>query len=629
MVFSGFPRQCFGLMLVMLGMSVTTYAADFETADAEFQNLKSDQEKITWVHKYEPEVAQWPVLDQAHFYHNKGLALEVNDDIEGAKTQFQKSIQLFKSLDEIDPGLVQSLIDLAYMKYLQTNDTKVYCPDREEAVAVARKIDHPEALAGSLIQLAFCYQSGFDELTQGLAVLEEAADVVKENNLAQSQLAMIYNATGNLYRNNQIHQQAYEFYQKAYQQWVAMDDTPDIFNMLHNMANEAINLGRWQQAQNHVNELFKMAKEHPDFSDFRFFAEFNAGRLDFAQHNFEQAVKGFQAALALKDTTPERYFVKIAEGQLAVAYFRLEQYDQAFETTENYLADSKGANTVDSLQETEVIKLFSQQKYPQALQKFWQILDEAHANNRAFVKNAVALQSLSFGETIDALQNQASQQQLAIKELELEQQQKQARINQLTAVVVGLFAVVAVITAWFLYRSKKHHQTRAQTDYLTHIANRRHIIKEGRRLMQQCQQKGDDFSIIIIDIDDFKPINDEYGHAIGDVVIKQVVNSMRSGLSDGQLLGRIGGEEFLLLLPGVNKGRAHAIAEKIRFQVAVKQIMTDQVQIQTTVSLGVAVNQPPAASFEVLLKRADDAMYRAKTAGKNQVQPALSASASL
>jgi len=625
MVLSGYRRPFFGLMVIFFAMSLTAYAANFEIADSEFQNLKSDQAKLTWVKKYEPQVSQWPVVDQAYFYHKKGLTLEVNDDIEGAKEQFKKSIQLFKSLDQVDSGLVQSLLDLSYMKYLQTNDTKVYCPDRQEAVAVARQIDNPVKLADSLIQMAFCYQSGFENLTQGLAVLEEAAEVVQENNLAEDGLAMIYNATGNLYRANQVHQQAYEYYQKAYQLWVAMDDTQDVFNMLHNMFGEAIELGHWQAAQSHVNGLFKMAEKYPDFSDFRFFAELNAGRLDFAQHHFEQAVKAYEATLALKDTTSEHYFVKIAESQLAIAHFRLGQYDQAFQIADQYLMDFDNLKADNIIPAIAIINLFSQQKYPQALQKFWQVLDESQANNRLFVKNAVALQTLTWGETVDKLQNQASQHKLAIKQLELEQQQKQSRINQLTAVVVGLIAVVAVIIAWFLYRSKKHHQTRAQTDYLTHIANRRHIIKEGRRLLVQSQQKQQDLSIIIIDIDDFKPINDEYGHAMGDVVIKQVVKNMRAGLNSDQLLGRVGGEEFLLLLPGVNKGRACAVAEQIRQQVAGNPIIADKLQLQITVSLGVAVNQPPVAHFEELLKRADDAMYQAKSAGKNQVQPVSSA----
>lgn len=629
MAYRGFKQPYYGLMVIFIAMSLTAYAVNFETADSEFQNLKSDQDKLAWVNKYEPQVSQWPVLNQAYFYHKKGLTLEVNDDIEGAKEQFKKSIQLFKSLEQVDKGLVQSLLDLSYMKYLQTNEPKDYCPDRQEAVAVARKINHPEALAGSLIQLAFCYQTGFEELIEGLAVLEEAAEVVEKNNLAQSQLAMIYNATGNLYRTSQVHQQAYDYYKKAYHLWLDMEDTQDIFNMLHNMANEAIDLGLWQEAELHINGLFDMAEQHPDFSDFKFFAELNAGRLAYTQQEFEKAVDAYKATLMLKETTPEQYFVKMAEGHLAMAYFRLGQYDQAFNVANNYLAEISDPDAKSTLQQAVIIQLHSQQKNAEALEKFWQLLDKSYNHNRKFIKNAVALQSLEFGETVDKLQNQASQHKLAIKQLELEQQQKQSRINQLTAVVVGLFAVVAVITAWFLYRSKKHHQTRAQTDYLTHIANRRHIIKEGRRLLALCQQKQQDLAIIIIDIDDFKPINDEYGHAVGDLVIKQVVKNMRAGLNGNQLLGRVGGEEFLLLLPNMNKGRACAVAEQIRQQVADKPILVDEVQLQITVSLGVAVNQPPVAHFEELLKRADDAMYGAKSAGKNQVQPAPSTLVSL
>lgn len=619
MTSSAYKPELFVLIGILVLSMGGVYAADFETADAKFQELTSDQAKLAWVKKYQPEVAQWPVLDQAYFYHRKGLALEVNDDIEGAKKQFKKSIQLFKNSDPKDPGLVKSLIDLAYMKYLQTNDTKVYCPDRQEAVEVARSISHPEALSAALIQVAFCYQDGFGELAQGLAVLEEAAEVVQANNLAHSQLAMIYNATGNLYRANQVHQQAYDYYQKAHQLWLKMEDTQDVFNMLHNMNSEAMALGHWEVAQKHVTELFQMARDYPDFSDFLFFAEFNAARLAYQQGDFEQAVEDFEATLALQHTTPEQYFVNIAKSQLAIAYYRLGRFDRAYQMARQYLLDVEDSNADDISQEVVMIDLLAQQKTEQAVKTFWQILDESRENNRSFVKNAVALQALTFAETVTNLQQQADEQQLNIQKLALQQQQKQARINQLTAVVVGLIALVAMITAWFLYRAKKHHQLRARTDYLTGIANRRHIISRGRFLLAQCQQRDTDLAVIIIDIDDFKPINDAYGHAVGDVVIQQVVSSMRKKLSDGQILGRIGGEEFLLLLPGVNKGRAHAIAEKIRRQVAAEKIETDSVCLHITVSLGVAVNQPPVNYFEALLKRADDAMYQAKSAGKNQV----------
>ncbi len=619
----------FLLIVLMAGFSIVAHATNFETADAQFQELRSDQDKMAWVLKYEPEAKQWPAIDQAYFHHRKGLTLEVNNDIEGAKDQFNQSILLFKSIDEIDAGLVQSLIDLSYMKYLQTNDTSVYCPEREEAVETARKIDNAESLAGALIQLAFCFQSGFDDLSQGLAVLDEAAEVVKSNNLSHTKLAMIYNATANLYRANQVHEQAFNYYEKAYHLWLGTEDTQDIFNMLHNMFSEANELGHWQDAESHVNGLFALAEKHPELTGFKFFAEFNAGRLAFAQQDFGKAVEAFEAALALKETTPEVYFVKIAESQLAIAYFRLQQFDQAFLAADSYLADMADINNFNTTaQEAVIIQLYAQQKTEQALEKFWQVLDKSRANNRLFVKNAVALQALEFGETVDKLQNQASQHQLSINQLQLKQQQKQTRINYLTAVVIGLFALVTIIFAWFLYRSKKHYQIRAQTDYLTHIANRRHIIEKGRRLLTQCEQRQEDFSIIIIDIDDFKLINDKYGHAIGDVVIKQVVNSMRNGLSEGQILGRIGGEEFLMLLPKVNKGHGYVIAERIRKHVADTLISVDKLQLQITLSLGVAVNKPPVTVFEELLRRADEAMYQAKIAGKNQVQPAWSVSAS-
>ena len=160
------------------------------------------------VEAVEPGIVQWSIDDQGQFHHQKGLVLEGGDQIEAAKAAFTVAIDLFEQQGMANTYWVQSLIDRSYMDYLLTNDIEVYCPDRRTAVAVARATENPEALAGSLIQLAFCHQKGAASFETGLNILKEAATIAQENELAASLTAMIHNATGNLYRKQSTAQQS-------------------------------------------------------------------------------------------------------------------------------------------------------------------------------------------------------------------------------------------------------------------------------------------------------------------------------------------------------------------------------------------------------------------------------------
>lgn len=126
------------------------------------------------------------------------------------------------------------------------------------------------------------------------------------------------------------------------------------------------------------------------------------------------------------------------------------------------------------------------------------------------------------------------------------------------------------------------------------------------------------FSIIFFDIDDFKKLNDVYGHNAGDMALKAVAHVLKKNLRDGDLYGRWGGEEFLVALLGANQERAFVIAEKIRGALANFKFFVDGKRISLTASFGTATYEKEK-NLHGLIERADKAMYRAKEAGKNQV----------
>jgi diguanylate cyclase (GGDEF)-like protein len=126
----------------------------------------------------------------------------------------------------------------------------------------------------------------------------------------------------------------------------------------------------------------------------------------------------------------------------------------------------------------------------------------------------------------------------------------------------------------------------------------------------------------MIDVDHFKTINDRYGHAVGDAVLREVSAICQYSLRGSDLLGRIGGEEFVLLLPDTRQANAIYVAERMREQLAKTPIEVDGVVLTTTASFGVASLSDADINFNSILERADEAMYHAKHDGRNKVKSA-------
>ena len=159
------------------------------------------------------------------------------------------------------------------------------------------------------------------------------------------------------------------------------------------------------------------------------------------------------------------------------------------------------------------------------------------------------------------------------------------------------------------------------TDPLTGVANRRRAEQQLQLAIAQFQRYQTPGTVLLLDIDHFKRINDNFGHDIGDLVLKQLAQAWQAELRSSDLLARFGGEEFLVLATQTNLDDAVLLAEKLRVSTAALHI--PQVG-KVTVSIGVAPFTPDNLEHELFLKQADEALYRAKQTGRNQVRLALS-----
>jgi diguanylate cyclase (GGDEF)-like protein/PAS domain S-box-containing protein len=162
-------------------------------------------------------------------------------------------------------------------------------------------------------------------------------------------------------------------------------------------------------------------------------------------------------------------------------------------------------------------------------------------------------------------------------------------------------------------------EQQALTDPLTGLPNRRAFDLEASRVMAHAKREGWPVTVGIADIDWFKKVNDQYGHAAGDTVLRSVAQATQTLVRGGDLFGRIGGEEFGLLLPRATASQATAIAERIRILLAGTPItLASHATISITISIGLA-ELDPRNSFESALAQADAALYQAKLTGRNRV----------
>ncbi len=189
----------------------------------------------------------------------------------------------------------------------------------------------------------------------------------------------------------------------------------------------------------------------------------------------------------------------------------------------------------------------------------------------------------------------------------------------LTPIVMTLIGfAIGFAVAWKIWRHRGMGLfiAEARTDIVTGLKNRRAFNEELSRLFAQRQRQGGRFSLLMIDIDDFKNLNDTHGHMSGDAVLRSVGQVLSTTLREMDIVCRYGGDEFVVICQGVNLQEAAVAAERARQAVAAKPISLKHNLVPVTVSLGVAeVNSAEIA--ESLIQRADEALFAAKHAGRN------------
>jgi diguanylate cyclase (GGDEF)-like protein len=606
---------CISYSLLIISNNGIANANAMLTDFEDFIALNSISDSLKQLDQFDLANSDFSLEEQAKFYFLYGQVYEKNRQLDFAISSYDKGIALVKALPVTDV-LIDSYLERSFAVYLKTNDPNAYCIDRKKALHFARQHNNSELLAKTLTQNAFCYDDAATAHV-GIKLLDEAMAIVdKGESLNIHRKALIYNATGSLYRAVGLHKRGYKNFEKAYRTWAKIDDKQDMFNMQYNMFSEAIMLGDWHKARTNVNTQFYLAKSAPEFEDFYFFSHLNAGIVALRTHDYSQAIINFEQAISLKDTTSERYFVSSGYLYLALAYFRSNNPEKAAEMARIFKLDKTfRADKIDMILEADAIIAFDDDDDLNAMNLLLSVIDEVKKENLQIVNNKSIGSAVEHNVKLAEFENEVLANQLAINELQLAATQDKKRIDTLK---LSLFVLILLTAIAFLLHHLKALKKQAQTDFLTGISNRRHTFNKGTDLVEHAIKCKKPIAVILFDIDNFKAINDTNGHHIGDLTIKALTKRATGCIKVKDLIGRIGGEEFVIVLPNTNEQDAFIVSERLRKSIEQQSFLFGDLSINFTISLGVAMLQDDTMSFASLVNNADSALYRAKKSGKNR-----------
>ncbi|NMW23152.1 GGDEF domain-containing protein, partial [Rhodanobacter denitrificans] len=232
------------------------------------------------------------------------------------------------------------------------------------------------------------------------------------------------------------------------------------------------------------------------------------------------------------------------------------------------------------------------------------------------------LMSYQFDTERRELENRKLAADKALKEQQLAALERVRGWQRLAILLAGVLLALMLWLAWRQWRQSRRLHRLALTDPLTGISNRRHIEHMLHMAVDEARRAHRGLTVIMLDVDHFKRVNDSHGHPVGDQVLEQIVQACQGALRQFDRLGRMGGEEFLVVLPDTDLEGGLQVAERLRANVVAARPTVAGIELQLSISLGVAQLRHADTGAASLVRRADAALYHAKDNGRNRVEAA-------
>jgi diguanylate cyclase (GGDEF)-like protein len=370
-------------------------------------------------------------------------------------------------------------------------------------------------------------------------------------------------------------------------------------------------------------------------------AHYNIGATLDTKGDLVGALASYQRALAMEQKRSAAGEIADVQRALGVTLNKLGRYTEALAVLEPALAHFEKNGDAESIAQVRLARgsvLFRLGRRAEAMRdldaarahfkttesnRFLEKAEEERANALATLGDwrgaydaRIAQMDIRDEMNVRAREEHVSRLRVQF-ETEKKEQENRAltRIRQLQGVAIALGVLVIAFLIYFARRMRNL----ALTDELTKLPNRRHVLRYADDQLRAARGDGNAFSMLALDLDHFKRINDTYGHDAGDVVLRRVADTCRRVLGRAGRIGRTGGEEFLVVLPQTDATRAAEIAERLRLAVEAVDFSDIAPGQHITVSIGVSESMS-TDDFMTIAKRADDSLYRAKEMGRNRVE---------
>ncbi len=563
--------------------------SDFESFDKsnklEFLICKAKAENLLYFYpKFNHTVSKAESLVDAHsriefvaslkFF--RGLIEQRLGNYKASAAAFEEAIALTKESDLVSLH-IRSLQELAYTKSL-TNLYVISFNKIREAFVKAKKLNDP-FLLGTVYETYGAIYGFLGDYSASIEHYEKALESYQNLSYRPFEAEAIY-GLASTYRYWEKYDTAIKYFNQYIEKTSYTPNSDVTFFGLYGLSMSLAEKGECEKALLPLQKALTLngaADYDAELYKRKASCHIKMGELEKATGALNKAVSIFASLPELKNTKWELETYKI-EGDIAKAK---GDYQTAYKLSTKYY------------------------------QQYTKLLAESSSKQLSNISSSFELASRD--AKIALLQQQAKVQQL-----EADKHLQNSMKNRYT-IAIAISIILLVLTALFFQR--RHTQkimAISIRDSLSELYNRRHIFQIFDKLIASLENHRAKLSIILLDIDDFKNINDRYGHPFGDKVIKKVSEICQSTLRSEDAMGRIGGEEFLCLLPRIDHDTCISIANRMLKNVADHQFTTDNnEQLRITISIGITSSTNRAKTRQALLIQADKALYHSKNTGKN------------
>ena len=491
----------------------------------------------------------------------------------------------------------------------------------ESAVVIATDTHDDEMLAEAL------YQRGDlrgvqSQYSTGLADLRRAQTLFEKLNMKQH-AATVLTSVAVLYNRMGDHAQAVHIYTRALKEQRAAGQKREVAVTLYNLGRGYEALQEWEFARRAYTESFELQHEL-GYARGEAFALRGLAALANATGDPRKALDTLKRAQDLLGQTTDTRLgahIQLARG---VALHRLGRLN---ESLTSLTAAAQVFKDADALGDLSIA--YGELSRVQAELGNWRAAYEAQTlfktTSDRMLTNQLDQRFATLKVEFDSAAKDKENELLTRENQSNEEALTQARrARQLQAVAIALTVLLAAMLATLAIhqrRSTLRMRTLAMTDELTGVPNRRDVLRRLEEVLQREDEPA--CSMLIVDIDHFKSINDHHGHPMGDEVLKFIARELRAAVREPAFFGRLGGEEFLIVLPDTALDNACAAADRIREQIMnIDTTRWFPARRRITASIGVTMSKPNICNSSDMLMRADGALYAAKRSGRNCVKAA-------